>query len=194
MQKFAALILALALAGCAKVESISDKKTPLPVTSPTASEIPALKPISVKIDLNQREQKYLEKSLPSNVREILEKAEKFEILAEIVENERSERDLMTFEPNRIAKIANEKDKKEILESFYYDAAREDSPANCYEPHHGIRATFQNKTVEIEICFSCSRFEVKSEDGKFDGTITRKNPKNEKIINRIITAQGIEFKN
>ena len=194
MKRIVTIIFYVVLAGCAKVELISDKKTPLPVTSPTALEIPVLKPIVVKIDLNQRQKKYLEESLPSNVREILEKSEKFEVLKEVIGKENSERELMTFEPNRTAKITIEKDKKEILEAFFYDAAREDSPAACYEPHHAIRAAFQNKTVEIEICFSCSRFEVKSEYGNFSGTITRKNPKSEKFLDRIITAQGIEFKN
>ncbi|HRH42447.1 MAG TPA: hypothetical protein PKY82_12540 [Pyrinomonadaceae bacterium] len=193
MRKIGVLIFCIVLASCSKVETSSTPNITKLIVSPTISEV-VLKAVKPKVELNKRQEKYLNESLSPQAREVLENAEKFEVLAEVNEDRKSDRDILTFEPNRIAKIINENDKKEILESFYFDASREDPPASCYEPHHGLRATYQGKTVEIEICFSCSRFEVKSPFGNFEGTITRENPRSEKVLEKIIRTQGIELKN
>jgi hypothetical protein len=152
-----------------------------------------LKPVNPKVKLNSKQKKYLNESLPPPVREILEKAEKFEILAEVRERFDPKDDVRTFEPNRVIKPVSENDKKETLEAFYYDASNEDAPAICFEPRHKIRATYQEKTVEIEICFSCSRFIVTSSFGEFKGTIVRDNRKSEDFFNRIIQNQSVEIK-
>lgn len=200
MRQAAVLIFCIFLfANCSKVETASSEMvqtnaTPKPSVSPAAEINSSLKPVVPNVKLNAKQKKYLNESLPPAVREILEKAEKFEVLAEVRgENEQFEGDGRTFEPTRVAKIAAEQDKKEILEAFYKDASEVDSPAICYEPHHSIRATHQGKTVEVEICFSCSRFIVKGASGEFSGTIVRKNRKSEDVFNRIIESKSVELK-
>lgn len=198
MKQIAILIFCLALANCAKVETASianfqnnSDKTAAP--TPSAEKETVLKPVEPNIKFTAKQQKYLDESLPLKVREILEKSEKFEVLAEVRgENEKDE-DHWSVQPNRIIKIPDENSKKEILEAFYFDASEEDSPAVCYEPHHLIRANYQGKTVEVEICFGCSRFTVKSEFGKFDGTIVRENRKSEELFDEIIKTKSIELK-
>ncbi len=198
MRKLAVLILCLLAANCTKVETASNENTQpnankTPAVSPTVELIALLKPIKTVAKFNTRQQKYLNESLPPKVREVLEKAEKFEVLAEIRGEGEFDGEGMTFEPNRIVKIADESDKKNVLEVFYHDAAREDSPAVCYEPHHAIRATYQGKTVEVEICFSCSRFFVKSEFGDYEGTIVRENRKSEEFFDNLVKSKSIEYK-
>ncbi|HVE59591.1 MAG TPA: hypothetical protein VNB22_22465 [Pyrinomonadaceae bacterium] len=131
-----------------------------------------LKPVAPNVRFNAKRQKYLNEALPPKVREILEKAEKFEILAEV----NNDPDGLDFEPNRVAVITDENEKKEVLETFYFDASEGDYPSACYIPHHKIRAVYQGKTVEIEICFECSKFYVESPFGKYDGGIIRENRK------------------
>lgn len=198
MRQIIILIFCLVLANCAKVETsvneksenvlIDSKKAVTP--SPTVEKEVSLKPVTPNIKFNSEQQKYLNESLPRKVREILEKAEKFEVLAEI-DNE--EFDGLSFDPNRIASVSHESDKKEILEAFYFDASDGDYPSACYIPHHAVRATYKGKTVTVEICYQCHLFIVKSPFGEFDGGIKRENQKSEEILNRIIENKGVEFK-
>jgi hypothetical protein len=121
------------------------------MVSPTVETSLPLKPVAPNVELNSRQKRYLNESLPPQIREVLEKAEKFEVLAEV----NNEPDGLNFEPNRIVTIADENDKKEILEAFYYDASCGQYPSACYIPHHGLRATYQGKTVKIESRLSMS---------------------------------------
>ena len=186
------------IASCSKVETVSTKSIQIhtnktAAVSPTIEKDVVLRPVTLSVKMNSKQKKYLNESLSPNVREILEKAEKIEILAEIREPGEFDGEGRTFEPNRVVKISNENDKREVLEAFYYDASREDPPAICYEPHHAIRADYQGKIVEVEICFSCSKFFVTSPFGEFKGTIVRENRKSENVLNRIIENQGVEIK-
>jgi hypothetical protein len=198
MGKIVIVIFCLFLAGCAKVETATSENTQTN-SNKTASVQPAaekeilLKPVAPNVKFNAKQQKYLSESLPPKVREILEKAEKFEILAEVRSENESDGEGMTFEPNRVVRAVEELDKKNVLEAFYLDASREDSPAACYQPHHGIRAVYQGKTVEVEICFDCSRFTVKSEFGDFWGTIVRENRKSEDVFNQIVESKSAAIK-
>ena len=194
MKQIAILIFCLALANCAKVEmasnDISQKISNKTISvSPTLEQEIILKPVTPNIKFNAEQQKFLNESLPPKVREILEKAEKFEILAEVDNNP----DGLNFDPNRIAKVTNEKDKKEILEAFYFDASDGDYPSACYISHHAIRATYKGKTVEVEICYQCHLFTVKSPFGDFDGGIKRENQKSGKIVDEIVKNKSVELK-
>jgi hypothetical protein len=196
MKVFSLLFFCLILASCSKVEPVLSENTQtntnntLSDSKPVQETVP-LNSVTPNLSLNFKRKKYLNASLPPQIREILEKAETFEILAEVnLENDGEGRD---FLPDTAVKVKDEKLKKEVLENFYSDASSEDSPANCYQPHHGIKAKYQGKTVEVEICFSCSRFIVKSSFGNFEGTIVRKNRKSEDFFEQIVKTQGIRIK-
>jgi len=198
MRKNIVLIFCLFLASCAKVETASGdhaqaNSNKTAAVAPAAAQEILLKPVAPGVELNSKQQKYLNESLPPQVREILERAEKFEILAEVRGPNESDGEGRTFEPNRIVRVADEKEKREVLEAFYFDASREDSPAICYEPRHLIRAVYQGKTAEVEICFSCSRFFVRGDSGEFDGTLVRENRKSEDFFSRLVESKGVELK-
>lgn len=181
----AILIFCVFSASCANVQTASTRfaanPAPTAVETPREEIRPPLVPVKPNLKLNAKQQKYLDESMPPKVREILEKAESFEIQAEVYEKMEDDKEWLTFEPNRVLKVIDANDKREVLEAFYSDAANEDAPAVCFYPRHLIRAVYQNQTVEITICFSCSRFIVKSEFGKFEGTIVRENRRSEDFL-------------
>jgi hypothetical protein len=199
MQRFLILIFCcFILANCSKVETtpIENTQTNPDKTasvSSTVETIPLLKPVTPNIKLNSKQRKYLNESLPPQVREILEKAEKFEVSAEVYDKDQDDNEWMIFEPNRMAQITTEKAKKEILEALYFDASRETYLAACYYPRHLIQAIYQGKKINVEVCYTCSLFIVEGDLGHFEGTITRENRKSEEILNKIIKNQSVDFK-
>jgi hypothetical protein len=195
------LIFTFCLAtACERVETAVDERqtsvvalspTPTPSSTPSTPSAP-LKPVVPQVKFGSKERAYLDESVPLEARRILEAAESFEVFAEINKDETSETDSRTFVPNRVAKIRTAQQKKDILEAFYFDAAHEDAPAVCYEPHHSLKATANGKTVEIEICYDCSRFEVKGLSTRFWGTIVRENRKSEDLLTRIIQESATDI--
>ncbi len=194
MRRFVLLILCGFLFGnCSKVETTSNEKAqvnPTALVSPTVEADMPLKSIATNVESNSKQISSIDKTLPAKVWKILEKAEKFEVLAEV--NQSDENDGLDFEPNRIAYISDENTKREIIKALHSDIAG-DLPIACYIPHHGLRATHNGKTVEIEICYQCTKFYAKSPFGEFSGTIGRKNKKSEDIFNRIIQNQSVKLK-
>ena len=188
----------LALFACARVETaLNETKPPINTPAPIQTPEPVrpsikLKPVVPEMKFGTKQKRYLDESLPPEARKILESAESFEVFGEVEKDESTEADTRTFVPNTVARIASEKQKKEILDAFYFDAAHEDAPAACYEPHHSLKATSKGKTVEIEICFSCSRFEVKGLTSRFWGTIVRENRKSEDLLTMILKESGVEI--
>lgn len=202
MRKILILIFCLVLAGCSKTktastDNIQTNTNVITSASPTDKKsLPdddeglLLKPVTPKVKLNSKQKKNLDETLPLKVREILEKSDGFEVLAEVLGEDES--DSMGFYPNRLAVIKNESEKKEILESFYLDASAGPNPSACFVPHHGLRAVYQGKTVKVVICYQCHLFSVKSSFGEFDGGLPYENPKSESILNRIIQNQNVEI--
>ena len=194
------LIFCFLITACERVQTAVDEghssvvalsPTPTPPSTPLEPSAP-LKPVVPQVKVGSKERAYLDESVPIEARRILEAAESFEVFAEINKDETSETDSRTFVPNRVVRVRTEKQKREILEAFYFDAAHEDSPAVCYEPHHSLKATANGKTVEIEICYDCSRFEVKGLPTRFWGTIVRENRKSEDLLTRIIEESATDI--
>jgi len=119
MRRAAILIFCLVLAACAKVEtsSLENVRTDSnKAVKATPEQAVALKPVVPSVKLSLSQQKFLDKSLPPEVREILEKAETFEVLAELGK-QNSEGDLLQFKPNVSAKIDGENIEKCFWKPF-----------------------------------------------------------------------------
>jgi hypothetical protein len=56
-------------------------------------------------------------------------------------------------------IKDKKTKSDLVAHFYNGMAGESLSACCFNPHHAIRATKGQKTVDLVICFSCSGVEI-----------------------------------
>lgn len=183
------IILSLTMA-CNSTQAVSENTTGIPQTKVEAKPSPIK--ISPNVKLNNRQIKELNKSLPPNIREVLENAEVFEISAEI---ERKNGKWFypvkeSFEPNIRAEISDSNLRKEILENFYRDVSKASEPANCWLPHHALRAKQGNKVLEIKMCFSCSRFEGQGSFGEFSGTTGRGDEKTENLFNRLLETYGV----
>ncbi|MEO7672519.1 MAG: hypothetical protein ABIU09_00400 [Pyrinomonadaceae bacterium] len=186
---FFSLILTLIMA-CNSTQTIVENKAEIQKAKAEARPSPIS--VSPHVNLNSRQTQILEISLPPNIREVLENAEEFEILAEM---EKKDGKFVypgkeSFEPTIKAVISEASLRKEILENFYRDVSKGSEPANCWLPHHILRAGQGDKTVEMEICFSCSRFEGKGSFGAFSGTTGRGDEKTEKLFNRLIETYGV----
>ncbi len=194
MRRLHIAFFCLLFVGCGKVGSVAElpaaNSAVVPVISATVEEMFPLSPVVPVVELNAKQLKYLNQSVSPPVREILEKSESFEVLAEFRESSEIDGDPLTFTPNRVLNVSSEKDKKSILEAFFHDASREDPPAVCFYPRHLIRATYGEKTVEIDICFSCSRFFVDGAYGKTEGTIVRTDRRSERILIELLKEKGV----
>lgn len=188
---------------CNSTQAVSENKKDISVApiEKIENEIEP-KPETVKVPRNfkpnAKQRKLLDADLPPKVRKFLETAETFEILAQI---EKKDGKIIypdegkEFNPNVKAIVSETKSRKELLAQFYFDIATSEirSPA-CYRPHHLIRAKQGEKIVEVEICFSCSRFIVKGSLGKFQGLIGLGAGaiESEQLFKRIIETESIDI--
>lgn len=147
-----------------------------------------LRAVKPALELTSKQRKYLDESIPAKVRKVLENSDRFELLGEFDKEESHESDNRSFNPNRLVVIGSDDEKRRILEAFYFDASREDSAAICYEPHHAIKASHLNETVEIEICFDCSRFFARYGPEEYSGTIVREGRRSEDLFEKIFNVQ------
>ncbi len=169
--------------------SVSPTPTEIAKVEPTPS-VPAVYP---KLKLDSEQKKYLNKTLPSTVRTFFETADRLEMLAEVYAEEFGDKQSTIFEPNRRLEIVDSKLRREILDAFYFDAANQDYPAVCFQPHHSLRATKGGKVLEIEICFSCSRYEGVGSLQSVSGTIVREGRRSEELFDRLIKEKGTDYK-
>ena len=86
MRFISLFIFCVVMVSCSKIETASNNvqiKVANSAVSPIVPEPVLLKPVKPNIKLNAKQQKDLDESLPPQVREVLEKAETFEILADV---------------------------------------------------------------------------------------------------------------
>jgi len=143
-------------------------------------------------NLTKKQKQQLDERIPPKVREILDKADEINIYYNI-DKDTQELEVLRFKtvPNAGARLSDAALKKQLLESFYYDSSSDESGAMCFSPRHKITAKYNNKTVELDICYQCSNFEGKSSDGKFFGSLAHES-KSLLIINEIIEKDGTEL--
>ena len=186
------------LLACTSVKTATVDETGPPI-DPTPSPINTQPPVNTKDSkpandapqINNDPKKTLDETLPPKVREILNKSDNFSIVVEV-----EERGSWEFVPDRMAVITDERLKSEILNAFYTDASAGLVPSACYNPHHGIRAEYKGRRVEIDICYSCSVIVVRSPFGEYKGGLGYENGntrRSEEILNRITRENGVEIK-
>ena len=143
-----------------------------------------------KTALTADQEEQLSHSLPPNVREILEKSQKFSLLAG--ESRSASQTALDFKPTHIARISDGAVKREVLENLYLDVAVKPVLAACYDPHHGIRAEYNGQKVEIDICFTCVRIVVRSPFGEFSGAMRLDDNSSKALFERILKDKGVKI--
>ena len=94
------------------------------------------------------------KKLPDAVVKILEGATELEIGALDPGDEKGD-------PKSLGKtvVKDAAKRAEILKALYKSVAEGEFPAKCFIPRHTLRATKDGTTVDMVICFQCSRIHM-----------------------------------
>src|SRR5688572_21008590 len=135
--------------------------------------------------------------LPAEMVTVLKNGEKFEILslnptpASLLEKE-GERVGETFHNYVVlgkTQIVDPKEREALLEALQKGIADSDgSMALCFNPRHGISATFGNKKTELVICFECLSMETHTAKGRGNGLTTTRSPQEQ--FDRSLEKAGI----
>lgn len=141
------------------------------MASPTASPLPPM---------TAEQAAKLDKWFPRKDREVLMRAEKIEIFAVNSDPACLRPKLESPTPDRFqgceitrrAVVSDPERKKEFLGALFFGIGTAVDPQACFAPHHGIRAEFEGRRVEIIICFLCRNFRGISNRGEFDGHISQ----------------------
>ncbi len=136
------------------------------------------------------------------VKEILENAEIFEVCfydekffkISVFQKPKIkfDNDYLEFSANKIAKNFSQILRKKLIETFFPDVEKGGKIARCFVPHHGIKAIYENTTVEIAICYKCSLYRGQVPDKIFGGSFPgAKSSKSKKIFDEIIEKYGVD---
>ena len=118
-------------------------------------------------------------ALPDELRSVLDRSQKFELLALYPHTKEEgsdkwkalraagKKEFHGFLIIDKSVITDPAEKRNILSALYksmIEAQHNAGNIMCFEPRHGIRATWQNQTVDLVICFHCHQF-IAYKDGK-----------------------------
>lgn len=189
MRGFFCLAGSLLLCGCAPTSLNQISIAPAAVyPSPTPQfSAPDVPEIPVKA-LSRKQRKELDSSLPPKVRQILEKAQSLEVLGLSSE----EKVGIGWHPDVSIGLPNSPERRHLLESFYFDASAGPNPSACFLPRHGLKASYDGKTVEIIICFQCHVFTVRGDLGEFDGGVYLKGSASHHFFEKILREDRLKL--
>ena len=125
-----------------------------------------------------------EVKLPAEVLKILENAEQIEVVS--VDPGNGKQDTKELGGTSVKDAAK---RKQIREALYRSVAEGKEPAKCFEPRHIIRATSGGKTVNMVICFECSRIHLFVGDQK-ERTVVPISSHAEAILTQILKDAGV----
>jgi len=64
-------------------------------------------------------------------------------------------------------------------------------AMCFSPRHKITAKYNNKIVDIDICYQCSNFQGNSSNGRIAGGL-QEETKSAPVLAKIIEKYGADL--
>lgn len=158
----------LLLFGCEPAATVQQfPSAPIGVdTNPRSQEpSPKVPEIPIRV-LSRKQRKELDSTLPLKIREVLEKAQTLEVLGLSSE----ERVGIGWHPDISVSLPANPQRTQLLQAFYFDASAGPNPSACFLPRHGLKATYNGKTIEVIICFQCHLFAIRGDLGEFDGGV------------------------
>lgn len=178
---------------CLILLSACQQNQSLPIIESSAEKTPEkiqLPQVSLE-SLTKEQKQSLDESLPPKVREMLDKAEKLEVLVNLDKTTKKQKEIFSEPGNTIAKITDSSLKKAILDSFYFDTikSRDGESKACWNPRHRLIAKHQGKTVDILICFECGHYEVSGSFGEISGSLGA--IKSLPLIDEVIEKYGVD---
>lgn len=128
--------------------------------------------------------KYSNEGVPNGLIDFLSNSEFFEVW---VCDENSEcqysfnSEYLDFQANNIKKDLSEKSKDILISALFYDFEKGGDASRCWTPHHGIKAIFDGKPIEIAVCYMCGWFRGQILDERFYGTFPSEEQSQSKAI-------------
>jgi len=187
------LIVATFFIGCKSVES--QQATNVNINTDTNSSETLQSSKNPLEDLTPEQKQQLDRRIPPNIREILDKADEITISYN-VDKDTMRLKVLMFEtvPNADAKVSDPALKKQFLNSFYSDASSNSNGSACFSPRHRVKAQYKTKIVEMDICYECDNFRGKSSSGNFGGGLVYKSSsKSSAVMDAIIERYGTKIK-
>lgn len=190
MKNLATLLSLFLVCGCSVKPPNSQSQTDVAQTQQVPQ--PTVEPTPYKFpQLTQSESLTLDRSLPKNVRQILEQSEELELISIKSCIEGFFPDLKRVAPDKFqgcpilkrVVISDASLKRQVLDGLYYGIATAPGSAACFSPQHGIRGVHNGQRIELVICFHCSNYRGVSESGELYGSIS-KAP--EELFNKVLS--------
>jgi len=119
--------------------------------------------------------------IPSDIREILENADNFELLSIDPDIRGSTRNNLFHKWNVLGRIMVRDRSARIKLVTAFRRGVEENPgyaAACFNPRHGIRASYAGKSVDLVICFECAQVEAYSDGRERSGFLITASPEPE----------------
>ena len=161
------LVLVWFFIACGSDRDLADAVPPVRESPTPTAEFPTIVKLDAK-PLDKEQQKELDATLPPKIREVLEKAEKLEVLGLSSED----RSGIGWNPDVKVEVPLGEKRTSLLNAFFFDASAGPNPSACFIPRHGLRASYKGKKVEVIICFQCHLFMVKGDLGEYNGGVYR----------------------
>jgi len=120
--------------------------------------------------------------LPGDVRRILAKADRFEVLS-------LEPDGREWTTLGRAEVGDRAEQKAIVDAVEKGIAEGTGGAICFTPRHGIHATYKGKSVDVLICFECSVVVVEV-NGKFRKPRLPTSRASQAVLDAVLRKAGV----
>ena len=99
------------------------------------------------------------RKLPEDVQIIFEKAEQLELFSLEPMASKEKNSFHGYKTLGKTVVKDADVRKKIVAAVKRGVAESDGVAGCFHPRHGLRATHDDKTVDLVICFECLSIQV-----------------------------------
>lgn len=133
----------------------------------------------------------LQKFLPADTRKVFENATTwtlFSLEPEPQKHEKSREQFHDFDILGETAIADKATRSCLQQALYGAIANYSGDgASCFNPHHGLRATYKNRTVDLILCFDCGTSYFYIGDKRYDAFVATNSRDSSKVFDRVLEA-------
>lgn len=136
----------------------------------------------------------LQRFYPANTRKVFENATTWTLFS--IEPKANEESKDAFHGHKILGQTTVKDVAtcaRLQKALYGAIADLDGEiASCFNPHHGLRATYKNQTVDLIVCFSCGTSYFYVGEERLPTAVAPDSRDAEKVWNRVLESAGVDL--
>lgn len=128
----------------------------------------------------------LKRFFPANTRNVFERSTTWTLFS--IEPREREESKDAFHGHKILRQMAVKDaatRARLQKALYGAVANSGDVASCFNPHHGLRATLENQTVDLVVCFSCGTSYFYIGEKRLPTAVAFDSRDSEKVWNRVL---------